>query len=110
MIGDMKRRVTIKRPVLAPDGAGGFSESWQDVATVYAAITPRAAEEHLQYGQIEAVTTHQIVMRYRTDIAPGMILLDEEGVIYNIISVLAQPGQGSQKRAYLALLASVRPS
>ena len=110
MIADMKHRMTIRQPVLTPDGAGGFSESWQDVATVYAAITPRAAGEQLKYGQIEATVTYQVVMRYRTDITSGMILLDEKGVAYNIISALAQPGQGSREKAYLSLLASVRPS
>jgi len=47
MIGDMKHRVAIRQPVLTPDGAGGFSESWQDVATVYASIMPATAGEQL---------------------------------------------------------------
>ena len=85
----MKHRVTLRRQVLTPDGAGGFSESWQDVTTVYAAITPAAAGEQLKYGQIEATTTHHIVMRYCTDITPGMTLVDEAGVTYAITSVLA---------------------
>jgi SPP1 family predicted phage head-tail adaptor len=109
MIADMKRRVTIQQAVLVPDGAGGFSETWQNLATapvVYAAITPVGAGEQMKYGQIEATTTHHIVMRYRTDITPGMILIDEDAVTYNIISVADQNGA----KVYLALLASVRSS
>jgi SPP1 family predicted phage head-tail adaptor len=109
MIADMKHRVTIKQPVLSPDGAGGFSESWQNLATapvVYAAITPATAGEQLKFGQIESTTTHKIVIRYRTDITPGMILIDEDSVTYSIISVADQNGA----KVYLALLASVRSS
>ena len=106
MIGNMKYRVTIQQPSLTPDGAGGFSESWSTVATVYAAITPLTSGEQLKFGQIEATTTHQVVVRYRTDITPGMILIDEDNVTYSIISVSAQQGQ----KKYLALLAAVRSS
>lgn len=106
MIGDMKHRVTIRQPMLTPDGAGGFSESWQDIAAVYASIKPAAASEQLKFGQIEAIMTHRIIIRYRTDIMPGMILIDEDGVTYNIISSAAQNGA----KAYLALLAAVKSS
>jgi SPP1 family predicted phage head-tail adaptor len=109
MIADMKYRVTIRQPVLTTDGAGGFSESWQNLATapvVYAAITPVSAGEQLKYGQIEATTTHRIVIRYRTDITPGMILIDEDAVTYNIISVAAQNGA----KVYLELLTAVKSS
>jgi SPP1 family predicted phage head-tail adaptor len=109
MIADMKYRVTIQQPVLTPDGAGGFSESWQNFVTapvVYAAITPLATGEQMKYGQIEATTTHHIVIRYRTDIAPGMILIDEDAVVYNVISVTAQNGA----KAYLELLTAVKSS
>jgi SPP1 family predicted phage head-tail adaptor len=106
MIADMKHRVAIKQPVLTPDDAGGFSETWQDVAIVYAAITPATAGEQLKFGQIDATTTHKIIIRYRTDITPGMILTDEDSVTYSIISVANQNGT----KTYLVLLATVRSS
>jgi len=109
MIADMKYRVTLQQPVLATDNAGGFAESWQNLATapvVYAAITPANSGEQLKYGQIEATSTHHIIIRYRTDITPGMRLIDEDAVTYNIISVTAQNGA----KVYLELLASVRSS
>ena len=109
MIADMKYRVTIQQPVLTSDGAGGFGVSWQNIAStpvVYAAITPLTAGDQMKYGQIEATTMHHIVMRYRTDITPGMALIDEEDVTYDIISVADQNGA----KVYLALLAAVRSS
>jgi SPP1 family predicted phage head-tail adaptor len=109
MIADMKYRVTIQHAVLTPDGAGGFSESWQNITAapvVYAAITPATAGEQMKYGQIEATTTHHIVMRYRTDVAPGMILIDEDAVTYTIISVADQNGA----KVYLEILAAVKSS
>lgn len=109
MIADMKYRVTIQQVVLTPDGAGGFSESWQNLATapvVYASITPAAAGEQMKYGQTEATTTHHIVMRYRTDVTPGMILIDEDAVTYAIVSVADQNGA----KIYLEILAAVKSS
>lgn len=109
MIADMKHRLTIQHPVLTSDGAGGFSESWANIATapvVYAAITPANSGAQLKYGQLETTATHHIVIRYRTDITPAMRLTDEEGVSYSIISVTAQNGA----KGYLEILSAVRSS
>ncbi len=109
MIADMRRRVTIQEPVLTPDGAGGFTGSWQNIATapvVYAAITPVAAGEQFRAGQLETTATHHIVIRYRSDLTPNMRLIDEAATVYTIISLAAQLGL----QVYLELLTAVRSS
>ncbi len=109
MISDMKYRVTIKQPVLTTDGAGGFTESWQNIATapvVYAAIMPANSGQQLKFGQLETTATHHIVIRYRTDITTAMRLTDEDGAVYSIISVSGQNGA----KVFLELLATVRSS
>ena len=37
-IGDLRERVTLQAKHRATDGGGGFSESWSDVATVWASL------------------------------------------------------------------------
>ena len=109
MIADLKYRVTIQQPVLTTDNAGGFSESWENIAAasvVYAAITPANSGAQLKYGQIEATNTFHIVIRYRTDITLAMRLTDEDGTAYSLISVTDQDGA----KVYLDLLATVRSS
>ena len=105
MIGSLKHRVTISRTVLTADGGGGFSESREDIATVYAAIMPLTARQQLRSGQVMVTVTHEIVIRHRTDILPGMFLTDEEDVTYSVISSAARNGAGD----YLTLLAVARP-
>lgn len=107
MIGNMRYRVTIETPQLTPDGAGGFTETWQSLATaptVYASIVPVAAGAAMKFGQVEAEVTHNIVLRYRTDVKAGMRLVDENGVIYLITAVVPRDGA----HFYLAVSASVR--
>ena len=109
MIADLKYRVTIQQPVLTTDGAGGFTESWQNIATapvVYAAITPATSGAQLKYGQVEDTATFHIVIRYRTDITTSMSLTDEDGTVYSIISATDQNGA----KVYLEILATVRSS
>jgi SPP1 family predicted phage head-tail adaptor len=109
MIADLKHRVTIQQPVLTPDGAGGFAESWQNIPAapdVYAAITPVNSGEQLKFGQLEATATHRIIIRYRTDITPSMRLVDTDGTVYTLNSVADQAGL----KRYLVLAATVRSS
>ncbi|MDE2337571.1 MAG: phage head closure protein [Alphaproteobacteria bacterium] len=108
MIGDMTYRVTIEEAVLTPAGGGGFTAAWQAVATdpqVYASIAPVQSGAALKFGQVEAETTHKIVLRYRTDVTAGMRLVDENGVAYLITAARDRDG----RRAYLDVSASVRP-
>ncbi|HBA42626.1 MAG TPA: head-tail adaptor protein, partial [Alphaproteobacteria bacterium] len=38
MIGDLRHRVTLQQVVDVPDAGGGSTQSWQDVATLWAEI------------------------------------------------------------------------
>ncbi len=109
MIGDMKYRVTIEQAQLTPDGAGGFAETWQALTTapaVYASIVPAAAGSGLKFGGVAPEVTHDIVLRYRTDVTAGMRLVDENGVVYLITAAVPQGGA----HFFLAVSASVRPA
>lgn len=41
----LNRKLTLEAPVRAPDGAGGFSESWQALGTLWAEIKAGSGRE-----------------------------------------------------------------
>jgi SPP1 family predicted phage head-tail adaptor len=68
MIGELRHRVTIQNATEASDGAGGFTATWSDVATVWAKVEPLRGYEAKEAMQLEAPTIHRIFMRYRSDV------------------------------------------
>lgn len=104
MIGDFRHILTLQSRTRLDDGAGGFSESWTDVAAdplVYAAVRAVGGGEALRAGQRQSVTTYRITMRYRADVTADMRLTD--GVhFYNIVAALDRDG----RRQYLEVTAT----
>lgn len=45
---------------------GGFTNTWVDAATVWAAIWPVSANETVQANSMTMVVTHRIRIRYRS--------------------------------------------
>lgn len=70
--GWLRHRVTLQSAAGAPDGAGGETVTWDDMATLWARIAPTAAREEIVGGHLAGVVTHDITFRWRDDIAGGM--------------------------------------
>lgn len=68
-IGALRKQVTIQAETSTPDGAGGYTVGWTNVATVWADIKPLSGNEPFVAGHLEGHVTHRVTMRYRTDIA-----------------------------------------
>lgn len=96
--GQLRERVTIQQAVETPDGGGGSSIDWQDVATVWAEVRPLSGRERLQAQQLESAVNYRIRIRFRSDITAGMRLVWRDQVM-NIRAVYNE----DQKRAYLTL-------
>lgn len=64
--GDLNKRVTIQYQTKTPDGMGGFTTTWTDHATIWAAIWPVSAREAIQANAATMVITHRIRVRYRS--------------------------------------------
>ncbi len=76
----LRHRLTLQQRVETPDGAGGFSSGWQDVADLWAEISPVNAKsiygfEKLFAGKIQSEISHKIIIRYRSGISTSMRLL-----------------------------------
>jgi SPP1 family predicted phage head-tail adaptor len=73
-IGRLRHRLTLEAADRTPDGGGGASEAWATVATVWAEITPTGGTESVDADALTGRISHEIVFRYRPDIAPVMRL------------------------------------
>lgn len=68
IIGELNKRVTIQYPTKVSDGRGRFDITWNDAATVWAAIWPISAKESIQSDRLFGEITHRIRIRYRRNI------------------------------------------
>ena len=88
-IGDLKTRLTIQEPVRTPDGGGGFTTVWQNIATepvVFAQVIQTSGGETLRGQQVTAGAAYRITLRHRDDITPAHRLLDG-ATAYNITAL-----------------------
>lgn len=61
-IGELRRRIPLYAPERTPDGAGGFSESWNTAGEFWARIVP------LNGGEIVATDHLESPARYRVEV------------------------------------------
>jgi len=85
-IGGLKKRVTILKQVRTSDGQGGFTETWQEVGTVWAAIEPISGREYYEAMQLASDVTHRVRMRYM-DLTPHEKIKYDDRV-FDIIAVI----------------------
>ena len=70
--GAFRHELTLESATPTPDGAGGYAESWAEVATLYARIEPVSATSRFGADQSLETVTHRITLRHRAGIASGM--------------------------------------
>lgn len=73
-IGRLRHRLTLEAADRTPDGGGGASEAWTTVAEVWAEVTPTSGTETVDADALTGRISHEIVFRYRPDVAPVMRL------------------------------------
>ncbi len=71
-VGALRHRLTVERPARTDDGAGGAFVSWEPVAELWAALAPLSAAEAVVADQLAGRASHEIIVRYRSDLAPAM--------------------------------------
>ena len=86
-IGALRRRLILEALTRTPDGSGGITDAWTNLAVIWAAIHPRTGSEIFDEGRTEGRITHDIWVRPRPDIAPGQ-RLRINARLFNIRAVL----------------------
>jgi len=59
----LNRRLVLEAPVRAPDGAGGFSESWVALGEIWAEVSARSGRERVGIGGPVSAVGYRIVVR-----------------------------------------------
>jgi len=57
------RRLSFESPVETPDGAGGVTRTYEQIALVWAEVTPLSASPEIAADARGAKVTHRIVIR-----------------------------------------------
>jgi SPP1 family predicted phage head-tail adaptor len=87
MIGKMRQRVTLQKPVETTDAGGGRSITWTDVETVWAGFRPLSGRETIHAMGLANPVSHRVEIRHRTDIEPSW-RLSYDGRLFSIQSVV----------------------
>lgn len=72
--GELNRRVTLQAVTRAPDGAGGYVETWIDLATIWSKVEALCGRELFLAQQVQAELSHRVTIRFRHKITPAMRL------------------------------------
>ena len=76
--GSLNRRLHLQKMVEASDAEGSSIETWSDLDVVWAHINPFGAREQFAAGQPLERITHQITIRWRSDVTTRMRFLYRE--------------------------------
>ena len=72
MIGKLDQRAALQSNVCTPDAGGGYSESWQTFAVVWARLMPAGANDVFGPDARESRTRYRLWLRRRRDLAAGL--------------------------------------
>ena len=84
---ELSKRVTLQHQTKVPDGMGGFTTTWVDAATVWAAIWPVSASETIQAAQATMTITHRVRIRYRS-VLKASWRVSWAGRYFNLVSTI----------------------
>lgn len=71
-IGDLRQRLTLEVHARTDDGGGGADDVWISLGDVWAAVKPLAGNERVEADAVAGNVTHEVWLRYRSDLAPEM--------------------------------------
>lgn len=72
--GLLNHEMVLEEAVETPDGAGGFTTLWTQLATLWARLEPLDPARELWAARAAAEATHRITLRFRSDVRQGMRL------------------------------------
>ena len=106
MISDLRHVLSLQQKTMTPDGGGGFSITWSNVASnpvLHAGIIAMGGPKRFMHRQFLCDGTVKMRIRYRDDVTDDMRLTDGSRHYY-IQSVQDSDG----KKAFLDIIAEKR--
>jgi SPP1 family predicted phage head-tail adaptor len=68
--GRLRQRITYQAAVGTPDGSGGSTKAWSNLAYAWASVEPVNGGEVFKAGLLHATQFYKIEARFRSDITP----------------------------------------
>ena len=68
--GQLRHYVALQRATVTRDAHGGTVHTWATYANVWAAIEPQSGDEPVTAEAPQAVTTHNVRIRYNSSVKP----------------------------------------
>lgn len=84
--GTFRHELALEAATRLPDGAGGYTQSWSEVATLFARIEPVSAANRFGADKQTATVTHRVTLRRRDNVRHGMRLSRRDRV-FEIVTV-----------------------
>lgn len=81
-VGDLRHRLELEKLSRVSDGAGGYTESWASVASIWAAIAAKSGRETVIAERLSSHVTYDIIIRYRSDVTAEMRFRDGAKLYY----------------------------
>ena len=81
-IGKLDKRITLQSRSATLDDYGQQSNSWTDVATVWANIKPVSGREKMKAMQVDSILSHTVAVRYNATFMPPRTV-DAWRIVYN---------------------------
>lgn len=83
--GSLRRELSLQACTPAPDGLGGHTEEWAEVATLFGRVEPISASSVFGADQTFEAVSHRITVRWRANLAIGMRFVSQ-GRIFDIVT------------------------
>lgn len=93
----MRNRVTLQERVLTENAYGEQEETWNDVLTLCASFEPLKGQEFFKSGdlpQTVAEVDARVRIRYRKGLDPARHRIVFDGVVHDLVAVIADRGRG----------------
>jgi SPP1 family predicted phage head-tail adaptor len=74
MLGTLDQRAKLLAPVRTPDGGGGASVSWTELAEIWIALEAASGGEDFGASRLESRARYRATLRRRGDVVAGMRL------------------------------------
>jgi SPP1 family predicted phage head-tail adaptor len=84
--GSLRSELALEACTTAPDGLGGHTENWAEIATVFGKIEPVSATSIFGPDQTVETVTHRVTIRWRSGVASGMRFMKQDR-IFDIVTV-----------------------
>lgn len=94
----LNRRLVLEMPARVPDGAGGFTQSWLPLGTLWAHVVPRSGRETAGVAAPISRTGYKIIVRGAPSGSPARPQVDQrfrEGSrLFRIVAVSEDDADG----------------